>query len=96
MCAKQVPVHADYSDLYNILAFFDGGLDEEKRSGNHDELAEEIALAGRDWAERHWREVDMRACEFFCYTFSRLLGVATDETSDGAQNRCVPALAGVC
>lgn len=59
----QVPVRLDYSDVYNLLAFFDGGID-ENRTGNHDDLAEEIANAGADWAKHFWRDVDMQACEF--------------------------------
>lgn len=58
----QVPVRVDYSDLYNLLAFFDGGVD-EARTGNHDDLAEEIAMAGADWASKHWRVEDMQACK---------------------------------
>lgn len=57
----KVPVRVDYSDLYNLLAFFDGGVDEE-RTGNHDDLAEEIATAGAEWASQNWRLEDMQAC----------------------------------
>jgi len=52
----------DYSDLYNVLAFFDGGLGPD-REGHHDLLANEIAVAGADWAAKHWRVVDMKACQ---------------------------------
>ncbi|GAA5985617.1 hypothetical protein JCM10908_007044 [Rhodotorula pacifica] len=55
-----VPVRVDYSDLYNLLAFFDGGAD-RARTGNHDGLAEEIAMAGADWAAKFWRVEDMQA-----------------------------------
>ncbi|GAA5868829.1 hypothetical protein JCM8547_002841 [Rhodosporidiobolus lusitaniae] len=58
-----VPVKMDYSDLYNILTFF-SGADDAQRTGNHDDLAEEIAKAGREWAETHWRVVDMQAYVF--------------------------------
>jgi hypothetical protein len=34
-----------------------------QRVGNHDDLAEEIAVAGREWAETSWRAEDMKACE---------------------------------
>lgn len=54
-------MRVDYSDLYNLLAFFDGGVD-EARTGNHDDLAEEIATAGADWASKNWRPEDMQAC----------------------------------
>lgn len=58
---SQVPVRVDYADLYDVLAFFDGGVD-AARTGNHDDLAEEIAMAGADWAKGFWRLDDMRAC----------------------------------
>ncbi|KWU45488.1 hypothetical protein RHOSPDRAFT_25094 [Rhodotorula sp. JG-1b] len=58
-----VPVRIDYADVYNLLAFFDGGMDEE-RTGNHDDLAEEIANAGAEWARTHWRDIDMQAYVF--------------------------------
>ena len=67
--SRQVPVRQDYADLYNILAFFDGGLG-PTREGHHDNLAENIAEAGRDWAYRYWRRVDMQAC-------SSLLGIVS-------------------
>lgn len=60
--SSQVPVRLDYADLYNILAFFDGGID-AARTGNHDDLAEEIANAGADWARHFWRDIDMQACQ---------------------------------
>ncbi|KAI5481256.1 hypothetical protein MNV49_004876 [Pseudohyphozyma bogoriensis] len=58
-----VPVRQDYSDLYNIMAFFDGGLGPD-REGHHDDLAEEIATAGREWAETNWRIIDIKAYLF--------------------------------
>ncbi|TNY24830.1 hypothetical protein DMC30DRAFT_386415 [Rhodotorula diobovata] len=51
-----VPVQTDYSDLYPIMAFF---LGDEHGQGGHDALAKEIAMAGKKWAETHWRWVDM-------------------------------------
>lgn len=53
-----VPVNVDYSDLYDILAFFRGMPD---GTGAHDDLAEKIATAGREWAERFWRQEDIIA-----------------------------------
>lgn len=70
-----VPVRIDYADVYNLLAFFDGGMDEE-RTGNHDDLAEEIANAGAEWARTHWRDIDMQACELIIYA-----DVSTDRSS---------------
>lgn len=52
----------DYADLYDTLAFFDGGLD-PARTGHHDDLAEEIAMTGSEWAKKFWRIEDMRACK---------------------------------
>lgn len=72
MCSRerlQVPVRVDYADLYDVLAFFDGGLD-AARTGNHDDLAEEIAMAGSDWAHGFWRLDDMRACTSLPFRFS--------------------------
>lgn len=66
----QVPVKQDYSDLYNTLAFFDGGLGPD-RPGHHDLLAEKIATQGREWAEQFWRTEDMTSCEFGTLSLSR-------------------------
>ncbi|KAL8293575.1 hypothetical protein RQP46_000276 [Phenoliferia psychrophenolica] len=52
-----VPVATDYQDLFPIMAFFRGGRD---GAGEHDDLAKEIGLAGKHWAENHWREIDMQ------------------------------------
>lgn len=57
-----MPVRIDYADVYNLLAFFDGGSD-DARTGNHDDLAEEIATAGAEWARMYWRDIDMQACK---------------------------------
>ncbi|GAA5941976.1 uncharacterized protein JCM15063_004260 [Sporobolomyces koalae] len=54
-----VPLKVDYSDLYPILAFFQGSpLD---GSGAHEDLAEKIATAGSGWARDFWRWEDMQA-----------------------------------
>lgn len=57
-----VPVRVDYSDLYDILAYFDGSVD-EARTGSHDAEARVIAESGKAWAQAFWREQDMVACE---------------------------------
>ncbi|BGP39508.1 Protein O-glucosyltransferase 2 [Rhodotorula kratochvilovae] len=62
-----VPLKTDYTDLYPILAFFKG----VDGRGGHDELAEKIASAGKQWAEENWRWVDMQA-----YLFRLLLEYA--------------------
>lgn len=53
-----VPVKVDYSDVYDIMAFFVGMPD---GSGGHDSLAAKIGEAGRQWARDFWRYEDM-AC----------------------------------
>lgn len=53
-----VPVKVDYSDLYDILTFFEG---DATGRGAHLDLAEHIALSGAAWAEEHWRREDMAA-----------------------------------
>lgn len=56
-----VPAKVDYSDLYNIMTFFAGGIN---GSQSHDHLAEGIAEQGRQWARTHWRFEDMAAYMF--------------------------------
>ncbi|KAK8858562.1 hypothetical protein IAR55_002791 [Kwoniella newhampshirensis] len=66
-----IPLKPDYSDLYDIMAFFVGPVDE---AGNvdttkgHDRLAQKIGEAGQRFALDHWSWVDMQA-----YTFRLLL-----------------------
>ncbi|WRT67758.1 uncharacterized protein IL334_004730 [Kwoniella shivajii] len=66
-----IPLKPDYSDLYDIMAFFVGPVDE---AGNidttkgHDYLAQKIGEAGQKFALEHWSWVDMQA-----YTFRLLL-----------------------
>lgn len=59
--AHYIPVSLDYADLLDSLAFFRG---DPYGSGRHDELANEIAQAGRKWAEEFWREEDAIAYMF--------------------------------
>jgi hypothetical protein len=49
----------DYSDLYNIMAFFAGTPDE--RFKGRDDLAQKIANQGRKFRLEHWRWEDMQA-----------------------------------
>lgn len=62
-----IPVSTSYDELYDILAFFigplgpDGKVDESK---GHDDLASQIADAGRDFAKEHWRWENMQAYMF--------------------------------
>ncbi|KAJ7632273.1 glycosyl transferase family 90-domain-containing protein [Roridomyces roridus] len=70
-----VPVQLDLSDLHNALLFFRGsdisGVDA------HDELARQIASAGRRWAKEFWRTEDMIA-----YFFRLLLEYARVMSED--------------
>ncbi|KAK8850347.1 hypothetical protein IAR55_004265 [Kwoniella newhampshirensis] len=59
-----VPVQMDYSDLYDILGFFQGDL---SFSGSELPLAREIATSGKEWASTHWRKEDMTAYVFRLY-----------------------------
>lgn len=56
-----VPVKMDYTDLYDILYFFHGAKD---GAGAHDDLAEKIATAGKEWSLKYWRKEDMVAYMF--------------------------------
>lgn len=58
-----VPVQVDYSDLYDTLAFFRGGLYGE---GARVDLARKIAEAGRRWSKTFWRKEDMTAYLYRC------------------------------
>lgn len=49
----------DYSDLYNIMAFFVGTPD--GRFKGRDDLAQRIAEQGRKFRLEHWRWEDMQA-----------------------------------
>ena len=75
-----VPVKVDYSDLYDIMAFFVGTPDGK---GSHDDLAEKIGAAGKQFAQKHWRRIDMASYMFrLVLEYRRLLyqdmGVETD------------------
>nr|XP_031864183.1 uncharacterized protein CI109_000095 [Kwoniella shandongensis]KAA5531255.1 hypothetical protein CI109_000095 [Kwoniella shandongensis] len=66
-----IPLKPDYSDLYDIMAFFVGPVDEAGHvdtSKGHDHLAQKIGEAGQRFALDHWSWVDMQA-----YTFRLLL-----------------------
>ena len=56
-----IPIQVDYSDLWDTLVFFHGDL---KGDNNHDDLAEKIASAGRDWSHTFWRKQDMTAYNY--------------------------------
>ncbi|GAA6028212.1 hypothetical protein JCM8097_006919 [Rhodosporidiobolus ruineniae] len=56
-----IPLKIDYTDLFDIMAFFAGDLDGRN---NHDALAKQIADNGKDYATRFWRYADMEAYFF--------------------------------
>ncbi len=53
-----VPVKTDLTDLYDVMTFFRG--DGSGNSG-HDDMAKEIARAGKVWSKTFWRKEDMTA-----------------------------------
>ncbi|WVQ86753.1 hypothetical protein IAS59_000468 [Cryptococcus gattii] len=62
-----IPLKPDYSDLYDIMAFFVGPLDDAGHidySKGHDYLAQKIGNAGQKFALEHWSWVDMQAYMF--------------------------------
>ncbi|KAG6879152.1 hypothetical protein C0992_004826 [Termitomyces sp. T32_za158] len=56
-----IPVQVDLSDLADSLTFFRG---DPNGDGAHDDLAKEIASAGREWSLRFWRREDLTAYMF--------------------------------
>ncbi|KAG5719518.1 KDEL motif-containing protein 1, partial [Termitomyces sp. T112] len=69
-----VPVQVDYSDVYDALAFFRGGLYGEDR---REELARTIANEGRAWSRTFWRKEDITA-----YVYRLILEYARVMSSD--------------
>ncbi|GAA5882446.1 hypothetical protein JCM16303_001739 [Sporobolomyces ruberrimus] len=66
-----IPLKIDYSDLYDIMAFFIGTPDGQ---GGHDSLAEKIGASGKRWAKEHWRKADMAAYMYrLCLEYARIL-----------------------
>ncbi|KAH7912619.1 glycosyl transferase family 90-domain-containing protein [Hygrophoropsis aurantiaca] len=59
--AHYIPVQMDLSDLHDSLVFFRGGPGGE---GAHDDHAQKIASAGRQWSKHFWRREDMTAYMF--------------------------------
>ncbi|WWC72342.1 uncharacterized protein I206_106304 [Kwoniella pini CBS 10737] len=58
-----VPIQMDYSDLYDVMAFFQGLPSMPGESA----LARDIANAGKNWSLTHWRKEDMIAYMFRLY-----------------------------
>lgn len=57
-----IPIKYDYSDVYDVLAFFLG--DVHGKAKGHDAMAASIGSAGRKWATTYWRREDMVAYVF--------------------------------
>lgn len=57
-----VPIKATLSDLYDVMLFFKG--DSAIGNNGHDDLAREIAMAGKDWSQTFWRREDLIAYQF--------------------------------
>ncbi|GFZ52387.1 hypothetical protein JCM24511_10160 [Saitozyma sp. JCM 24511] len=71
-----VPIQLDYSDLYDVIAFFRGDITDQ---GGESALAKEIAEAGKAWARANWRQADMTAYMFRLYLeWARLLAPQTE------------------
>ncbi|GAA5893823.1 uncharacterized protein JCM6883_003648 [Sporobolomyces salmoneus] len=73
-----IPIKPDYSDLLDVSAYFIGQPDRDGLGSHnhhdHDLEAKKIALRGREWANEHFREVDMAAYMFRLYLeYARLL-----------------------
>ncbi|GAA5959239.1 hypothetical protein JCM8115_000048 [Rhodotorula mucilaginosa] len=56
-----IPLRVDYTDLFDIMAFFTGDL--EGRNA-HPELGKQIADNGKEYADKYWRYADMETYLF--------------------------------
>ncbi|KAI5480765.1 capsular associated protein, glycosyltransferase family 90 protein [Pseudohyphozyma bogoriensis] len=76
-----IPMQVDYSDMWDIMAFFRGGLNGE---GAHDELGKQIADAGKEWVAQCYRWPDLEAYQFrLMLEYARLWN---EETSPGSND----------
>ncbi|GAA5894159.1 uncharacterized protein JCM6883_003736 [Sporobolomyces salmoneus] len=76
-----IPMQVDYSDMWDIMAFFRGGINGE---GAHDHLGKEIASAGKEWVKECYRWADLEAYQFrLMLEYGRLY---TDETVPGSND----------
>ena len=57
-----VPLKYDYTELYDLMAFFNGDLHGETKG--HDHMASAIGNAARKWSVAYWRNEDMVAYIF--------------------------------
>jgi len=75
-----VPVKLDYTDIYDILAFFKGDIDGMGR--DHDEMADILARAGHKWSLTFWRQEDMIAYMFrLSLEYARVMSPERNELS---------------
>ncbi|KAI5479113.1 capsular associated protein, glycosyltransferase family 90 protein [Pseudohyphozyma bogoriensis] len=76
-----IPMQVDYSDMWDIMAFFRGGLNGE---GAHDTLGKEIADAGKEWVRLCYRWPDLEAYQYrLMLEYGRLWN---DEVSPGSND----------
>ncbi|KAG8987720.1 Glycosyltransferase Family 90 domain containing protein [Tulasnella sp. 427] len=75
-----VPVKYDYTDLYDIMAFFKGDIDGMGSKG-HDDVAAQIGSAGRSWSVTYFRKEDMIA-----YAYRLFLEYARVMSPDREEN----------
>ncbi|BGO99711.1 hypothetical protein NBRC10513v2_003939 [Rhodotorula toruloides] len=76
-----IPMQVDYADMWDILAFYRGGINGE---GAHDDLAKEIAVAGKEWVKQCYRWADLEAYQFrLLLEYGRLFN---DETEPGSND----------
>ncbi|SCZ88022.1 BZ3500_MvSof-1268-A1-R1_Chr2-1g04138 [Microbotryum saponariae] len=76
-----IPMQVDYSDMWDILAFFRGGINGE---GAHDALGKQIAMAGKEWVRSCYRWADLEAYQFrLMLEYGRLYN---DETEPGSKD----------
>ena len=75
------PIQSDYSDVYNVMAFFRGDPETETETetgtgagGGHEELAEKIGRQASEYAREYWRWEDMQAYVSFLFPFECVCG----------------------
>ena len=77
------PIQSDYSDVYNVMAFFRGDPEMETETetetgtgagGGHEELAEKIGRQASEYAREYWRWEDMQAYVSFLFPFGCVCG----------------------
>ncbi|KAI5451156.1 hypothetical protein NCC49_002032 [Naganishia albida] len=73
-----VPIKTTLSDVYDVMLFFKG--DSAIGNNGHDDLAREIAMAGKDWSQTFWRREDLIAYQFRLFLeYARLM--SSDQSS---------------